>query len=235
MKDKEKTKPTKKRILFYYLILAACLLVIAAVTVTIVFVVKNNASNLTIDGGLTDDPDDGNGEDDDPVINPDDQTGQNNGEDESGGNENGGNDSSETSSATEFISPVAAVDLTQKQDLWYNATLKRYYLHNGVDFAADVGTEVLAVLDGTVTEIYTDDQLYGGIITIAHDNDIVTVYKFIDPVETLSVGDTVQRGEVIATVAAATGIEHEDGAHLHFEVYQSGTLQDPEDYLGTEK
>lgn len=228
MKDKEKTKPTKKKILFYYLILAACLLVIAAITIAIVFSVRGNSNNLTIDNGQ-EQPDDPNTPDnpDGPVINPDNPDNPNNPDEP--------DDPVDTSTATVFISPVAAMDITQKQDLWYNATLNRYYMHRGVDFTADIGTEVLAAIDGTVTEIYTDDQLYGGVISIAHENNIVTVYRFIDPVEGLKVGDKVSRGDVIATVAAATGVEHEDGPHLHFEVYKSGTLSDPEEYLGTEK
>ncbi len=221
MKDKEKTKPTKKRILFYYLILAACLLVIAAITVAIVFSVRGS-NNLTIDNNQTqpenpDEPD----EPDEPTVNPD--------------NPSEPDDTTDTSTATVFISPVASIDITQKQDLWYNATLKRYYMHRGVDFNAEVGAEVLAAIDGTITEISTSDQLYGGVISIAHENDIITVYRFIDPVEGLAVGDKVSRGDVIATVAASTGIENGDGPHLHFEVYKSGELADPEDYLGTEK
>lgn len=222
MKDKEKTKPTKKKILFYYLILAACLLVIAAITIAIVFSVRGNSSNLTIDNGQEqpDDPDNPDG----PVNNPDNPD-----------NPNKPDDPVDTTTATVFISPVASIDITQKQDLWYNTTLKRYYMHRGVDFNAEVGTEVLAAIDGTITEISTSDQLYGGIISIAHENNIVTVYRFIDPVEGLSVGDKVKRGDVIAKVSAPTGIENEVGSHLHFEVYKSGELSDPENYLGTEK
>ena len=58
MKNKQNTKPTKKRILMYYLILAACLLVIAAITVGVVFGVKNsNAGDLTLDGSQNEKPD----------------------------------------------------------------------------------------------------------------------------------------------------------------------------------
>jgi len=62
-------------------------------------------------------------------------------------------------------------------------------------------------------------------------NGVKTVYKFIDPAETLKKGDKVNRGQVIGTVAAPTGIENKDGAHLHFEIYKDGKLAELEDYL----
>lgn len=217
MKDTEKSKPTKKKLLFYYLILAACLLIIAAITIAVVFSVRGRSVEQTIDnGGNTEQPD-------------------NDTPDETQDIDDTEKTPTDTSTSNDFVSPVSNMDMTQKQDLWYDATLKRYYMHRGADFAADVGTEVLAVLDGTVTEISTSDTLYGGVITITHADNIVTVYKFIDPLESLSVGDKVSRGDVIATVAAATGAEIEEGPHLHFEVYANGVLTDPDEYLGDVK
>lgn len=208
MKNKEKNKPTKKKLLVYYLILAACLLIIAAVTLAVVFSVRSNTDKLTIDNNQ-EQPDD-----DEEPDKPDDPI--------------------DTTTATVFISPIASVDVTQQQDLWYDATLKMYYMHHGVDFTAEAGAEVLATVDGTVTAI-THDELYGGSITLSHEGGIETVYRFVDPLETLTVGTKVNRGDVIATVSSATGSESEVGSHLHFEVYKNGTLSDPEDYLGTEK
>lgn len=209
MKDQEKSKPTKKKILLYYLILAACILVIAAITLAVVFSVRmNSQGSPTLDV----DQEQPGPDDDDPD-----------------------DDSKDTSTATVFIFPVANVDVTQKQDLWYDQTLKMYYMHEGVDFIADAGTNVLAAIDGTVKEISVNDRLYGGVITIEHENNVTTVYRYVDPLTTLKVGDKVNRGDVIGAVAAATGAESEDGAHLHFEVYANGVLADPDDYLGTEK
>lgn len=219
MKDTEKTKLTKKKIVFYYLILAACILIIAAITVAVVFTVRGARLNETIDSGETEQPDDSDDGDD----------GSNT------GNQDEDDDVKDTSTSTVFIFPLSDVVMSQKQDLWYDNTLDKYYMHRGVDFSADAGTEILAAIDGTVTAISVSDPMYGGVITLSHANGIVTVYRFVDPLENLNVGDTVSRGDVIATVAAATGVEIEEGSHLHFEVYKNGALTDPDEYLGAIK
>ena len=51
----------------------------------------------------------------------------------------------------------------------------------------------------------------------------------------LKAGDTVTRGQAIGTVAAATGAEYKDGAHLHFEVIEKGESVDPSSYLTLEE
>ena len=104
-------------------------------------------------------------------------------------------------------------------------------VHKGMDFTAEAGTQVLAAVDGTIESIFKNDQLYGAVIRIKHDNGVATVYKFIEPAETLKVGDKVSRGDVIATVAKATGAENKEGDHLHFEVYENGTQIDPDEKL----
>lgn len=215
MKDKEKTKPTKKRIIMYYLVLAACLLIIAAIVVGVVYAVNNtgNTNNLTIDN-----PDSPN-EPDAPADNPDDK------------NNDGGDDVQDTSSQYEFIVPIATVNVTQAHTFWHDSTMDWYCLHQGMDFTAEAGTEVYAAIDGTVKAITTDDVFYGATVTISHADGVETVYKYVNPVDGLKVGDAVSRGDVIATVAEATGAEITEGSHLHFEVFVNGAMADPDDYL----
>ena len=211
MKDKEKTKPTKKKILTYYLILAACLLVIAAVTVGVVFAVKNNSvTPPSINGGgNTDNPKDP--DEENPDKDPD--------------------DDKPTNSQYEFIVPVKDVNLTKAYVFGYDKTLDKYCHHEGMDFSCEAGSEVMAAVDGTIKSVATDDRLYGGVVTIEHANGIVTVYKFIDPNENLKEGTKVNRGDVIGKVAKATGSENADGDHLHFEVMKNNKLTDPDEYL----
>ena len=212
MKNTEKNKPTKKKILMYYLILAACLLVIAGITVGVIFAVRaNNPVNPPmIDNGDGNKPNEnnpnkpGDGDDNKPV---------------------------DTSTQYEFIVPVKTVNLAQAHVFGYDKTLDRYRLHQGMDFACAAGTEVLAAVDGTVKSISNRDELYGAVITIEHANGVTTVYKFVDPSETLKVGAKISRESVIGTVAKATGVENADGDHLHFEVYKNNIMQDPDDYL----
>ena len=202
MKNKEKTKPTKKKVLLYYLILAACLLVIAAITIGVVFAVK---SSRTPDITLDVPKDDPNAGDDDPAE--------------------------DTASKYEFITPVKDVVLRHSHNFDYNATMDYYRMHRGMDFTAAAGTAVFACVDGVVTEIVTNNELYGAVIKISHAGDIETVYKFVVPSSDLKVGSTVSRGDTIATVAKATGVEIAEGDHLHMEVFQNNKSVDPDTFL----
>ena len=123
------------------------------------------------------------------------------------------------------------VVVSQANVFWHNKTLNVFRLHKGMDFQCDAGTDVLAAVDGTVKGVYTNDRLYGSLIEIEHANGIKTVYKFVEPNETLKAGAKVNRGDVIGKVMAATGSENADGDHLHFEVFENGKTQDPDTYL----
>ncbi len=221
MEENKNKKPGKKRLLLYYLLLAACILIIAAVTVTVVLAVTGKNDKITVAP---------------PTL--EDNSGDNN--DMSGGN------SGETenppvqepdvdvNTSSVFIFPVSNPNVSQEMDFWYNATLDRYHQHGGMDFSCAAGDEVFAAIDGTVVDVIANDILDGGYIRISHDNGIFTVYKFVEPVEGLVAGARVNRGDVIGTVMAATGVEGECGDHLHFEVYRNGTLTNPAEFLSAE-
>lgn len=208
MKNKERTKPTKKKILTYYLILAASLLVIAGITVGVVFAVRNNVDG-SIDLPKPVEPDNPNNpENPDEPDNPVD-----------------------TSTKYEFIVPVKDVNLSQAHVFYYDKTLDRYCLHEGMDFTCAAGSDVFAAVDGKILSVVTNDRLYGGVVTIEHANGVKTVYRYIDPAENLKEGMEVSRGSVIGKVAAATGAENAEGDHLHFEVYKDNVMTDPDEYL----
>ena len=103
--------------------------------------------------------------------------------------------------------------------------------HYGIDYCAPVGTDVVAALEGTVESIVVGDNIEATVITVAHKDNLKTVYQYVNVREGLQVGDKVTRGEVIATVAEASGDEFKLGSHLHFEVLNNGEKVDPEDYL----
>ena len=134
-----------------------------------------------------------------------------------------------------MIMPVSGVSVTNDYGFWFNKTLNSYYEHKGMDFVAEVGTEVLATLAGTVESIYKDDLLSGTEIVINHGNGLKTLYRFVKEAEGLKVGDTVAKGDVIGVVAEANGDEYKEGAHLHFEVLQNGANVDPATHLTLEE
>ena len=222
---KDQNKKSKKKVLLYYLILAACLLVIAAVTVTVIFTVgKPNDGLIDSKPGVTN-PD------------PDDKPGTNNPDDDNPGNKpddddpNKKPDDKPTSGNGKYAMPIANATVTTSYEFAYDATLDRYCVHQGMDFEAAAGTEVCAVLDGTVLEIVTDHILGENYVKIQHANNTVTTYKYIVANENLKVGNSVKKGEVIGTVAEANGMEMKQGEHLHFEISVNGKSADPSSYL----
>lgn len=214
MKDQEQ-KPKNKKLLTYYLILGACILIIAAVAVAVTLSLTLSGNDMTLDGDDTDQTIDG---DDDDTDDGNDDTDDD-------------DDVEDTGSATAFVMPVTDVDAVNSYGFYHNTTLDKYYLHTGIDFAGEAGDEVYAALGGTVESITTDPVLMGTTVTIAHSDGLTTTYTFVDAVEGLEVGDAVERGDVIATIAEAMGQEYKDGAHLHFEVFLDGESVDPETYL----
>jgi murein DD-endopeptidase MepM/ murein hydrolase activator NlpD len=210
----------RKKILTYYLILGACVLVIAAITVTVIFAVKNAKNKITLE------PETPNNTIIDNTPSDNNSSGNTNSTDNSSTD-----DSATVAASTQFVLPVDNVDVINDYSFYKNNTLDYYHFHTGLDFSANEGETVFACLDGKIESITTGDLLDGTVITIAHDNGIKTVYKFIDAAEGLKEGATIKQGDVIGTIASANGSEYKDGAHLHFEVYSDGTLSDPEDYL----
>ncbi len=98
--------------------------------------------------------------------------------------------------------------------------------HSGIDFGADYGTPIYAAQAGTVilAEWYGG---YGNTIVIDHGNGITTLYAHIETLY-VQVGETVQRGQLIAGVGS-TGFS--TGPHLHFELRAQGEPIDPAPYL----
>ena len=131
--------------------------------------------------------------------------------------------------------PLAAVSVSNDYGFYHNQTLNFYYEHQGVDFVAEAGASVFAVEAGVVESIYKEDLLSGTEIVIDHGNNLKSVYRFVTETEGLKVGDSVEKGQLIATVAEANGDEYKDGAHLHFEILQNGKHVDPAVHLTLEE
>ena len=68
---------------------------------------------------------------------------------------------------------------------------------------------------------------YGYCVVIDHNNGLKTRYAHLSKVQ-CSVGDTVERGEVVG-LAGSTG--NSTGPHLHFEVIVNGETKNPMNYL----
>ncbi len=134
-----------------------------------------------------------------------------------------------------MVMPLETVNVSNEYGFYHNQTLNSYYEHKGIDFVATAGTEVLAVEAGVIESIYKEDLLSGTQIVIDHGEGLKSLYRFVEETEGLKVGDSVEKGEVIATVADANGDEYKDGAHLHFEIVKNNINVDPAIYLTLEE
>lgn len=216
MKEQEPKNTKNKKLLTYYLILGACILVIAAIAVAVTLSITLGGNDMTLD--------DGNDQTIDGDDDKDDEDDEDDGDDDD-------DDVEDTTGDMTFIMPVEEVNAINSYGFYHNTTLDKYYLHTGIDFGGEAGSDVFAALDGTVESITTDPLLMGTTITLSHENGLKTVYTFVEAAEGLKAGDKVEKGDVIATVAEAMGQEYKDGAHLHFEVFLNGEAVDPEEYL----
>ena len=98
--------------------------------------------------------------------------------------------------------------------------------HKGVDLAAPYGSAILASASGIVTTS-TYSKSAGNYIVLAHGNGTSTVYMHASAL-LVSVGETVEQGEVIAKVGS-TG--YSSGNHLHFGVIKNGSYVNPLNYI----
>ena len=114
--------------------------------------------------------------------------------------------------------------------LVYNATTRDWRVHDGIDIAAEAGTQVVAAADGTVYTTYEDDTM-GMTVVIRHDNGYVTVYASLDENLLVNTGDEVTLGQAIGTVANTALLESAIGDHLHFAVTCNDEPVDPTDFF----
>lgn len=96
--------------------------------------------------------------------------------------------------------------------------------HHGVDYAAPVGTPVLAVGDGRVTQTSYDNGS-GRMVRIVHNSVYSTAYLHLSRFGAgIAPGVYVKQGDVIGYVGSS-GLS--TGPHLDFRFYMNGTPVDP--------
>ena len=143
--------------------------------------------------------------------------------------------------ATEPVTPVAprlivsplsgeTVAAFSMDELAYSETLADWRTHDGIDIAAEVGTQVIAACSGVVTAV-RDDDMMGTLVTIAHDDGYETTYANLRSSPGVGEGQYVSAGEVIGAVGSSSIAEFSMPAHLHFSVSKDGVPCDPAEFL----
>ncbi len=100
-------------------------------------------------------------------------------------------------------------------------------MHTGLDFTADIGTEIYATGDGIVESIESKYSGYGQHVIINHGFGYESLYAHMSRVA-VSPGQRIRRGQIIGYVGN-TGAS--TGPHLHYEVMKNGEKVDPSFYF----
>ncbi len=99
-------------------------------------------------------------------------------------------------------------------------------MHQGLDIAGPIGTEIRAPANGTVVFAGTQGNL-GKTLVVDHGNGVKTYYSHLSEMF-VRVGDVVSRRQLIAAMGN-TG--RSTGPHLHYEVRVNGIPEDPRKFI----
>lgn len=103
--------------------------------------------------------------------------------------------------------------------------------HNGIDLSTSYGTPIESPRDGKILAIGNCGKYaYGKWILVEHDDKLTTLYGHMSAYGEFKTGDAVKRGDIIG-YEGSTG--YSTGAHLHFTVYASETVQVEKTWYGT--
>ena len=114
----------------------------------------------------------------------------------------------------------------------FSQTMNDYRTHLGVDISASLGTPVMAVADGIVTNVW-EDPFMGTSVSIEHSGNAVSIYKNLDPevAEGIIIGASVKCGDTIGAVGESAMNELAEEPHLHYEMKINGKHVDPKEHL----
>lgn len=99
--------------------------------------------------------------------------------------------------------------------------------HNGIDLSANWGTPVYATRAGTVAHASYENGGAGNFVRLTHDDQYASDYFHLEE-RFVSEGDTVEAGQMIGR-CGSTGLS--TGPHLHFQIVDNGSRQNPENYI----
>jgi murein DD-endopeptidase MepM/ murein hydrolase activator NlpD len=100
-------------------------------------------------------------------------------------------------------------------------------IHEGVDFAGEEGSAVIATAGGIV--VWAGERLgYGRMVEVEHAGGYRTRYAHAKAV-TVQIGQLVDKGQQVATLGN-TG--RSTGPHVHYEVLKNGQQINPQAFIG---
>jgi murein DD-endopeptidase MepM/ murein hydrolase activator NlpD len=123
-----------------------------------------------------------------------------------------------------LLAPVQFSRISSGFGLRWHPILNHMRAHQGIDYAAPIGTPIRAAGDGRVSFRGTKGG-YGNVVMLGHSAGVETVYGHMSGFAPgLVVGKHVKQGDVIGYVGM-TGLA--TGPHLHYEYRVGGVHRNP--------
>lgn len=115
-------------------------------------------------------------------------------------------------------------------ELVKSQTLNLWQTHDGVDIAAEIGTDIKACAEGQILNIW-EDALWGVCVSIDHgDGHISSVYG-LDANVPVSIGQEIACGDIIGKAGNTAECECKLAPHIHFEVKKDGGFINPLSFI----
>ena len=137
---------------------------------------------------------------------------------------------SDTAAIVLPITPLASGTLTSAYGERIHPIDGTREFHYGVDIAAPLGTDLMAVYDGQVIEIGENDHI-GKYVRLLHEEGVEILYGHCSDIFVES-DVMVCAGESVAAVGS-TGVS--TGSHVHIAVFKDGRTCDPATYVSLER
>ncbi len=106
-------------------------------------------------------------------------------------------------------------------------TMGDWRAHNGIDIAAEQGSEIAAPADGKIVRAEMD-PLTGYTVSVDHGNGTVSTLYNLAQEERVTVGQKVKAGDIVGTAGNTAKTEMLEDAHVHVEVTKDGVYVNPE-------
>lgn len=121
--------------------------------------------------------------------------------------------------------PISIGEMRSGFGMRFHPIARYAKMHTGVDWAAPIGTPIVAAGSGVVLKASWDSGGYGRRVEIQHANGYISTYNHMSGfAKGMTEGVRVRQGQVVGYLGS-TGLS--TGPHLHYEVMVNGHFVDP--------
>jgi murein DD-endopeptidase MepM/ murein hydrolase activator NlpD len=124
-----------------------------------------------------------------------------------------------------FIGNEVVREYSEKEPS-YSKTLDVWEVHKGLDVSANDGQEIKSLFDGTVVDVFKDDE-YGISVKVEYDGDVAVIYSNLKEDVSVKKDDEVSQGQVLGQAGATSNVECEEEIHVHIQAFKNGESIDP--------